>query len=86
MVALSAREVRTIGNIRVNPSDKGDQRVYLVDAIHRPLTAAQNDGVENQAHCQVECQPGITRTHFNKRLREALAGKASVRGWIVRPT
>ena len=85
VVAVSAQEVRSIGHIRVNPANDRDARAYVVDAIHRPLSAEQNNGRENSAHCQVECQPGINRTHFNKKLREALAKLAQSRGWIFDP-
>lgn len=85
VLAVSAQEVRGIATVLVNPADRSNTDCYAVDAIHRPLTAEQNNGRDNLAHCQVECQPGITRNHFNKKLRNKLAQLAETRGWIVSP-
>ena len=80
-----AHEVRAIGHIPVEPGNPNSDKVYQIDAIHRPILKSETEPRDNLAHCQVECDPGIKAAHFKKRLREALAILASGHGWIVDP-
>lgn len=82
---LMVHEVRAIGHIRTEPDKKDSTKVYTVDAVHRPRLASETEPRENLAHCQVECMPHIKPTHFDKRLREALANIATQHGLVVLP-
>ncbi len=85
VTAVNTGAVRAIRTIRVDPARKTDERVYQVDAIHRPLPDDE-DPTENGAHCQIECCPSIASdTHF-KKLKEALALLANERGFVVLPS
>lgn len=85
IVRLLTRRVREIGNIRTNPNDINSDRTYAVDAVHRPLSVANGDERDNDAHCQIECTPDIAMDNHFKRLREALARIADEQGWVVPP-
>ena len=39
----------------------------------------------NSAHCQIECSPEVTQTHFTKKVREALARIATKNVFLVAP-
>lgn len=85
VTAVNTAAVRAVRTIRIDPAKKTDERVYQVDAIHRPLPDDE-DPTENSAHCQIECCPSIASdTHF-KKLKEALALLANERGFVVLPS
>jgi hypothetical protein len=82
ITSLVTRDVRAISAVSVN-SPEG-KITYRVDVQHRPITKSDLDSRENPAHCQVECDPEIRRTH-SKRLKESLAFLATKRGWTISP-
>ena len=85
VAVLIASEVRAIGHIRTDPSDPKSDKVYVVDAIHRPILKSDLEPKDNLAHCQIECDPFVKPEHFKKRLREALASIATAHGWVMEP-
>ncbi len=85
VTVVRAAQVRSIRTIRIDPGKKNDDRVYQVDAIHRPLPD-DDDPAENPAHCQIECCPSIATDNHYRKLKEALALLANTRGFIVNPT
>ncbi len=83
VVQIFAREVRTLNPIRIAPNDKFNLETYAVDVAHRPVSELATQ-LTNWAHCQIECEPAITNTHF-KKLKLALAVLAEAHGLIVAP-
>jgi hypothetical protein len=79
-----ARQVRSIRGIRTQPNREHDVTTYDVDAVHRPLAADSSGENANDAHCQIECRPGISATHGRK-LKDALARLATGHGFVVKP-
>ena len=83
VVSLETRDVRDLAQqLRFGAAG---ELAYGVDAIHRPIDASETIPDGNAAHCQIECEPEITSSHY-KRLKEALARLASARGWVVVPS
>lgn len=85
VTALITSEVRSIRNLRVKPDDPKDAAVYEIDAKHDPKLRTDTQP-ENLAHCMILCTPDVTKNHFNKRVKEALAIIATKHGFIVKPT
>jgi hypothetical protein len=82
VTSLVTQEVRAISTVAVDaPTGRID---YKVDVMHRPVVKSESEPRDNPAHCQVECAPDITRTHY-RRLKEALAILATRRGWTISP-
>lgn len=83
VTAVVTSDVRNIGPVSVEAPD--GKVSYAVDVQHRPLAKSETQPKENIAHCQIECDPEIKRSHF-KKIKEALAILATKRGWTVEPT
>lgn len=82
ITSIVARDVRAIAAVSVNSPD--GKITYRVDVQHRPITESDINPRDNPAHCQIECDPEIRRTHY-KKLKEALAYLATKRGWTIAP-
>ena len=85
VTALITREVRAIRSVRVKPDDTKATAVYEIDAKHDPKLETDTQPA-NLAHCMILCTPDVTKNHFNRRVKEALAFIANNHGFIVRPT
>ena len=83
IIKILTKHVRLIDSIRVEPNNITSSRVYIVDAIYRPIKASDTFSA-NLAHSQIESAPHVTNSHF-KKLKERLAILAMEYGLVVMP-
>ncbi|MCK1629674.1 hypothetical protein [Bradyrhizobium sp. 162] len=82
---VTAAEVRRTSGIPIRNAAGEQIAAHEVDVIHRPIKDDPGGEPDNEAHCQVECNPAMDHDKRFKRLKEALAAIASRYGWVVYP-